>query len=100
MYNNNKANKKQKSGGLGYLLAGAGAAAWWLSKEENRSKFDSWVSQAKNKINSDSQPKDSSFPLQKAGHPHPEDVPDNKMVGEGAQFAVDYYNKKETEDVK
>ncbi|WP_050182757.1 hypothetical protein [Domibacillus robiginosus] len=92
--------KAQKNGGLGYFLAGAGAAAWWLSKEENRSKFDSWVSQAKQKLNGESQSPGGSFPVQKAGNPHPDDIPDNKMVGEGAQFAVDYYNKKENGDSK
>jgi hypothetical protein len=94
MYNNH-VNKKQKNGGLGYLLVGAGAAAWWLSKEENRSKFDGWMSQAKKKLNGESIPSDEKFPIQKAGNPHPDDIADNKMVEEGAQFAVDYYNKKE-----
>ncbi|WP_046176125.1 hypothetical protein [Domibacillus indicus] len=94
MYKNN-VNKKQKSSGLGYLLAGAGAAAWWLSKEENRKKFDGWMAQAKNKLNGTEQSGDKEFPVHKAGNPHPKDIEDNKMVEEGAQFAVDYYNKKE-----
>lgn len=94
MYNNTR-NKKQKSGGLGYLLAGAGAAAWWLSKEENRTKFDGWMSQAKKKLNGESSPSNEKFPVHKAGNPDPDDIDDNKMVEEGAQFAVDYYNKKE-----
>ena len=94
MYNNSS-NKKQKNSGLGYLLVGAGAAAWWLSKEENRTKFDGWITQAKNKLNGESLPSDEAFAMHKAGHPHPEDIDDNKMVEEGAQFAVDYYNKKQ-----
>lgn len=94
MYNNS-VNKKQKNGGFGYLLVGASAAAWWLSKEENRSKFDGWMSQAKKKLNGESMPSSETFPVQKAGNPHPDDIADNKMVEEGAQFAVDYYNKKE-----
>ncbi|WP_046181004.1 hypothetical protein [Domibacillus tundrae] len=94
MYNNN-VNKKQKNGGLGYLLVGASAAAWWLSKEENRTKFDGWMTQAKKKLNGESQPSAENFPVHKAGNPHPDDTADNKMVEEGAQFAVDYYNKKE-----
>ncbi|OMP66938.1 hypothetical protein BTO28_09870 [Domibacillus epiphyticus] len=85
----------QKSGGLGYLLVGASAAAWWLSKDENRSKFDGWMTKAKQKFNGETTPSDDAFPIHKAGNPHPEDIADNKMVNEGAQYAVNYYNKKE-----
>ncbi|MCI2254056.1 hypothetical protein L2D08_06725 [Domibacillus sp. PGB-M46] len=93
MYTSN-VNKKQKSGGLGYLLVGAGAAAWWLSKEGNRSKLDGLISQAKQKLSSSPSSNEPS-PLQKAGDSHSIDVSDHKMVGEGPQFAVDYYNKKQ-----
>ncbi|MEK4029946.1 hypothetical protein MKZ02_15680 [Pseudobacillus sp. FSL P4-0506] len=81
--------------GLGYMLLGAGAAAWWLSKEENRNKFDSLVNTAKEKMNMDVQPSTEEFPVLKAGHPHPDDIADNKMVSEGSQFGVKYYNEKE-----
>ncbi|MFK2825157.1 hypothetical protein QYG89_05590 [Bacillus sp. B190/17] len=84
-----------KSGSLGYILLGAGAAAWWLSKEENRAKFDHFVHTAKKKMNKEVQPSKEVFPVEKAGHPHPEDIADNKMVDEGAQFGVHYYNEKE-----
>ncbi|OLN21570.1 hypothetical protein BTO30_13870 [Domibacillus antri] len=97
MYNNfvNKKAAKQKSGGLGYLLLGAGVAAWWLSKDENRTKFEGWMTQAKKKLNGETSPSNDTFPVHKAGNPYPDDIGDNKMVDEGAQFAVDYYNKKE-----
>lgn len=97
MYNTmNKKAMKQKNGGLGYLLLGAGAAAWWLSKDENRTKFDGWMTQAKQKLSGETSPGDA-FPVHKGGNPHPEDVDDNKMVSEGSQFAVNYYNKKENQ---
>lgn len=94
MYSNNAHKPKKSGGGLGYLIAGAGAAAWWLSKEENRNKFDGWMSQAKDRLNMN-KPSGEEFPVHKAGNPDPEDIQDNKMVEEGAQFAVDYYNKKQ-----
>ena len=81
--------------GLGYMLLGAGAAAWWLSKEENRTKLDSLMNTAKEKMNMDVQPSREEFPVLKAGHPHPDDIADNKMVAEGSQFGVKYYNEKE-----
>jgi len=33
--------------------------------------------------------------MQKAGHPDPHDIEDARMVGEGAQYSVDYYNREE-----
>ncbi|HZG73848.1 MAG TPA: hypothetical protein VEY51_20110 [Chondromyces sp.] len=35
------------NGKLGYMLLGAGAAALWLSNEQNRQKFDKWVAKTK-----------------------------------------------------
>ncbi|MBM7650116.1 hypothetical protein JOC78_003100 [Bacillus ectoiniformans] len=93
--NMGNARNNQKSGGLGYMLLGASAAAWWLSKDENRTKFDSFMKQAKKKLNSNATPSKEEFPVLKAGHPDPEDVEDNKMVEEGSQFGVKYYNEKE-----
>lgn len=33
--------------------------------------------------------------IEKAGNPDPYDIPDNKMVDEGAMYSVHFYNKKE-----
>lgn len=38
--------------------------------------------------------KKPSLPLDKAGHPDPNDIEDNKMVSEGSMYPVEYYNKK------
>lgn len=35
------------------------------------------------------------LPIQKAGHPDPLDIEDNKMVSEGAQYGIEYYNRTE-----
>nr|WP_100332028.1 hypothetical protein [Bacillus xiapuensis] len=83
-------------GGLGYMLLGAGVAAWWLSKEENRSKFDRFLNTTKNKISKEPVPSPENFPVLKAGNPDPEDIADNKMVEEGSQFGVHYYDEKRT----
>ncbi|MGG6447477.1 hypothetical protein [Pseudobacillus badius] len=92
-------NTDKNQGGMGtnlsYMLLGAGAAAWWLSKEENRDKLEGWMNTAKEKMNIDVQPSKEEFPVLKAGHPHPDDIADNKMVAEGSQFGVHYYNEKE-----
>lgn len=42
----------------------------------------------------DTNPSSETFPVEKSGHPDPEDVPDNKMVDEGSQYGVQYYNDK------
>jgi hypothetical protein len=38
--------------------------------------------------------KSEQLPIEKAGNPHPKDLPDNDMVSEGAQYAVQFYNEK------
>ncbi|RCK09633.1 hypothetical protein DT075_35985 [Bacillus licheniformis] len=35
-----------------------------------------------------------SFPVEKAGHPSPHDIEDNKMVSEGSMYPVQYYDEK------
>ncbi|KKB42495.1 hypothetical protein [Bacillus thermotolerans] len=149
MFGKNMNNSTNKSSGLGYMLLGAGVAAWWLSKDENRQKFDSMLGTAKEKMNNgnmgdmmstakekmnnmdmndmmnkakekmnnanmgdmvntmkdkmnrgSANPSKEEFPVLKGGHPHPEDVADNKMVSEGSQFAVKYYNEEEQQQSK
>lgn len=84
-----------KSARLGYFLAGAGAAAWWLSKDKNRMKMDGWIQQAKKKASAGSSPLNKSFPAKKESSAQADKAPSYKLVEEGVQFAVDYYNKKQ-----
>lgn len=78
-----------------YLLLGVGVAGVsYLSVRNNRQK----VVQAFQKVK-EMWGKQQSKPeiplLKKAGHPDPHDIPDNRMVDEGALFSVNYYNHKE-----
>ena len=52
------------------------AVSWW-----NRNKLE-----------------DCADTLEKAGHPDPHDIPDNKMVDEGAQYSVQYYSQKKIDE--
>ncbi|MGW8262695.1 hypothetical protein ACWHAR_22210, partial [Bacillus sp. LR--39] len=40
------------------------------------------------------QPDMETFPVDKAGHPDPQDIEDNKMVSEGSMYPVQYYDEK------
>jgi len=78
------------------ILAGAGASAFlWLSSKENRVKAKDTLNHWKKKwTGSETGSKFEAFPLEKAGHPDPYDIEDNKMVSEGAMYAVQYYNEE------
>lgn len=78
------------------LLATAAASAYaYFSKKENRDKAKVAFNNMKTKVDSfiDSQKKNRSSET-KVGHSDPYDVPDNKMVSEGAQTSVHYYNQE------
>lgn len=79
-----------------YLLLGLGVAGAFLSSKENRYKAMEMVEKVKHKAmdlwGNTSNP-DPDL-LEKAGRPHPHDLEDAKMVGEGAQYSVEYYNKQ------
>ena len=94
------------------LLAGLAAGAYaYFSKKENRDKAIVAFNNTKSKVNAyiESQ-KHQQSDLTNAGHPDPHDIPDNKMVDEGAMTSVQYYNdevqdkskkaSKETEELK
>jgi len=84
------------------LLATAAAGAYaYFSKKENRDKALVTFNNMKTKV-------DSFISAQKlnradettVGHPDPYDIADNKMVSEGAQTSVHYYNQEIEDDEK
>ncbi|MCH6267454.1 hypothetical protein [Neobacillus citreus] len=83
--------------GIGSLVAvgaGASAAAMWLSNKPNRLKAESFLRDMKRKVMPTVFEKAEQLPIHKGGHPHPHDIEDNKMVDEGATYAVQFYNEK------
>ncbi|MGD6818862.1 hypothetical protein [Metabacillus sp. 84] len=81
----------------GVALSTAGVAATvYLKDKSRRAKLSYGVKQAQGKVVSmfskDKNKEDEKFPVDKAGNPDPQDVEDNKMVSEGAQYSVQYYN--------
>ncbi|MCM3710291.1 hypothetical protein [Sporosarcina luteola] len=88
-----------RKNGNGLLLATLAAGAYaYFSKKENRDKAMVAVNNMKTKVDSfiQSQKLNRSDET-KAGHSDPYDLQDNKMVSEGAQTSVHYYNQ-EVED--
>lgn len=84
------------------LLATMAAGAYaYFSKKENRDKAQVAFNNMKTKVDSfiESQ-KLNRCPETKVGHSDPYDLQDNKMVSEGAQTSVHYYNQEIEDDVK
>ncbi len=81
---------------VGVGLAGALGVSTILKDKNKREQFMKMYDNSKNKIASlfmkgqEGEPKDL---IEKAGHPDPYDIPDNKMVDEGAMTSVQYHNK-------
>ncbi|QTD39603.1 hypothetical protein [Sporosarcina sp. Te-1] len=85
--------------GNGLLLATIAAGAYaYFSKKENRDKAQVAFNNMKTKVESfiNSQKLNRSDAT-KPGHSDPYDLQDNKMVSEGSQTSVHYYNQ-EVED--
>ncbi|MEZ7173373.1 hypothetical protein [Sporosarcina sp. OR05] len=85
--------------GNGLLLATLAAGAYaYFSKKENRDKAMVAVNNMKTKVDSFvTSQKLNRNDAAKAGFSDPYDLQDNKMVSEGAQTSVHYYNQ-EVED--
>ena len=83
------------------LLATLATGAYaYFSKKENRDKAQVAFNNMKTKLDSLVQSqKLNRSPDTKAGHSDPYDLQDNKMVSEGAQTSVHYYNE-EVQDKK
>jgi len=82
---------------LGLGIAGAS----YLSKQENREKVIELYQSVKGKVVDflcEQNPSACQDLLEKAGNPDPHDLGDTRMVGEGAMYAVDYYNKEEQQE--
>lgn len=85
-----------KSNNKSLLLAGLAAGAYaYFRKKENRDKAIIAFNNTKAKVNSfiEAQ-KHNHSDLTSAGHPDPQNIPDNKMVDEGAMTSVQYYNEE------
>lgn len=76
----------------GVAASVAGVATYYLKDRSNRIKmketFNDLTTKIKDRTN---EFRNSNVPLDKAGEP--QDLEDSKMVDEGAQTSVDYYNK-------
>lgn len=82
------------------LLATIAAGAYaYFSKKDNRDKAQIAFNNTKKKVESfiESQ-KMNRAPETNVGHPDPYDIQDNKMVSEGAQTSVHYYNQEIEDD--
>jgi len=77
------------------IVAGAASltGAGLLAYKPYREKIVSYSKKVKNKL-VPLKFRKTDLPIEKAGNPDPEDIQDNNMVSEGAQYSVDYYNKK------
>lgn len=77
------------------IVAGAASltGAGLLAYKPYREKIVQYSKKVKNKL-IPLKSRKTDLPLEKAGNPDPEDIQDNNMVSEGAQYSVEYYNKK------
>ncbi|MDQ0217794.1 hypothetical protein ELQ35_13520 [Peribacillus cavernae] len=82
-----------------YVLLGFGVAGVsYLSTRNNRQKAMDTLQRMKARTMKvwSKQKLAAEMPLlEKAGHPDPYDIGDNRMVDEGAMFSVNYYNQNE-----
>ncbi|MET3729611.1 hypothetical protein ABID52_003192 [Fictibacillus halophilus] len=77
-----------------WALIGLGTGALvWLSFKPNRIKTKMKFKDMKRRVRPHHIDR-TQLPINKAGHPDPMDVDDNKMVEEGAMYSVNYYNDK------
>ena len=92
------ARKKNNNLLLATIAAGAYA---YFSKKENRDKAQVAFGNVKTKVDSfiESQKLNRSSDT-KIGHSDPYDLQDNKMVSEGAQTSVHYYNQEVEDDLE
>lgn len=80
----------------GLLLATIAAGTYaYFSKKENRDKAQVAFNNMKTKVDSfvTTQKLNRSAET-KVGHPDPYDIQDSKMVSEGAQTSIHYYNQE------
>ncbi|WHY86148.1 hypothetical protein QNH39_26855 [Neobacillus novalis] len=88
---------KRGLGVTSLMVVGIGAsasAAMWLSSKPNRIKTENLLRKWKRKIKPTVFDKSEQLPIEKGGHPQPDDLEDNNMVSEGAMYSVKFYNEK------
>ena len=80
-----------------YLLAGVGIGALlWYAWKPSKEDLKGMVDTVANKLPIG---KNSNVPVvAKAGLSDPMDLDDNKMVSEGSQYGVHYYNQNEQDN--
>ncbi|MGX1191795.1 hypothetical protein [Metabacillus sp. SLBN-84] len=81
--------------GIAISTVGVGVTSYLLKDKANREKVTEFVQSTKNKIPYFSRKNTDSFPVEKAGHPDPEDIDDNTMVSEGSMYPVQYYDENQ-----
>ncbi|AEB61758.1 hypothetical protein QRX25_01290 [Bacillus sp. L381] len=83
---------KQKLLISGLAVSTVGVTSYLLKDKSNRQKVKSFIRNMKTSLSGKHDIE--SFPVNKAGNPHPEDIEDNKMVSEGSMYPVQYYDDK------
>ncbi|WP_273122480.1 hypothetical protein ACNRWW_05390 [Metabacillus sp. HB246100] len=78
----------------GVALSTIGVTSYVLKSPSRKEKLVAKLSLMKNKVINATKTKEDPI-VEKAGHPHPEDIPDNTMVSEGAMYSVQYYDENE-----
>lgn len=74
-----------------YVLTGVGVGSvLWMVSKPGRSSLKDYYQLIKNKFTAE---KNKGLPIKKAGQPDPMDIEDNKMVSEGSQYGVHYFNE-------
>lgn len=81
--------RKRNLVAISAISAGISAAGTYLL--QNKPARDKLVNFVRIKMDGGGIDEDQ-FPIEKAGHPGPDNMADNEMVSEGAQFGVQYYN--------
>lgn len=102
----NKTDRKDDFMKKRWIYSGVGAvgagALTFLLKDENRrtglkDKAKSFTNTIRERVQNDN---NSGLPVEKAGVPEADHVENTKMVDEGSQFGVQYYNKIREEDAE
>ncbi|MGJ9382552.1 hypothetical protein CR203_10485 [Salipaludibacillus neizhouensis] len=80
------------------LATAVAAGTYYLGKEENREKLQHNYNRMKAKFKNETKEDHEPYLEEKVGHSDPNDEDDNSMVGEGAVYSVNYYNKTHKND--
>lgn len=85
-------NTAKKAVVSGVAASLAGVATYYLKDRSNRIKMKEMFADLSTRLKDrNNQYDNSNVPLDKAGKPY--DLEDSKMLDEGAQTSVNYYNK-------